>query len=116
MSAPKRIQRKRTKGWRMPEGVVYVGRPSKWGNPFKVGKWFRKITADWKVMTIGDKPFGDTRIVTLNDSLDLFKEYATARVQWDKEWLVPLRCKTLACWCREGGWCHADTLLELANQ
>ena len=29
---PQRIQRKRTRGWRMPEGAVYVGRPSKWGN------------------------------------------------------------------------------------
>ena len=37
MSSPVRIQRKRTAGWRMPEGAVYVGRPSKWGNPFKVG-------------------------------------------------------------------------------
>lgn len=34
---PKRIQRKRSKGWRMPEGAIYVGRPTKWGNPFKVG-------------------------------------------------------------------------------
>ena len=34
---PKRIQRRRTKGWRMPPNTVYVGRPSKWGNPFKVG-------------------------------------------------------------------------------
>lgn len=34
MSAPKRIQRRRTKGWRMPEGAIYVGRGSKWGNPF----------------------------------------------------------------------------------
>jgi hypothetical protein len=25
--SPKRIQRKRTKGWRMPEGAIYVGRP-----------------------------------------------------------------------------------------
>lgn len=34
MTEPARIQRKRTKGWRMPEGAVYVGRGSKWGNPF----------------------------------------------------------------------------------
>jgi hypothetical protein len=34
----KRIQRKRTKGWKMPEGTVYVGRPTKWGNSFKVGR------------------------------------------------------------------------------
>jgi hypothetical protein len=30
---PKRIQRKRTKGWKMPDGAVYVGRPTIWGNP-----------------------------------------------------------------------------------
>ena len=35
---PKRIQRKRTKGWRKPDGAVYVGRGSKWGNPFVVGQ------------------------------------------------------------------------------
>jgi hypothetical protein len=37
MAAPKRIQRQRKKGWCMPENAIYVGRPSKWGNPFKVG-------------------------------------------------------------------------------
>lgn len=37
MSAPRRIQRKRTAGWRMPDGAVYVGRPTRWGNPFKLG-------------------------------------------------------------------------------
>ncbi len=35
---PCRIQRKRTKGWRMPSNTVYVGRPSKWGNPYKAGQ------------------------------------------------------------------------------
>ena len=33
---PKRIQRQRTKGWRMPEGAIYVGRPSAYGNPWPV--------------------------------------------------------------------------------
>lgn len=27
-----------------------------------------------------------------------------------------LRGKDLACWCKEGAPCHADILLELANQ
>lgn len=31
---PQRIQRQRTKGWRMPPNTVYVGRPSIFGNPF----------------------------------------------------------------------------------
>lgn len=38
MLRPARIQRKRTKGWKMPEGTVYVGRPSKWGNPYSIKK------------------------------------------------------------------------------
>lgn len=38
LAGPRRIQRRRTKGWRMPEGAVYVGRGSKWGNPYKVGE------------------------------------------------------------------------------
>lgn len=35
VTMPKRIQRKRTKGWRMPEDAVSVSRPSRWGNPFR---------------------------------------------------------------------------------
>ena len=52
MSAPKRIQRRRTKGWRMPEGAVYVGRGSKWGNPLMLGKTQVRMPgidgADWE--------------------------------------------------------------------
>ena len=29
---PKRIRRRTTKGWRVPEGAIYVGRPTPWGN------------------------------------------------------------------------------------
>jgi len=32
---PERIQRSRAKGSRMPEGAVYVGRPTKFDNPFR---------------------------------------------------------------------------------
>lgn len=34
---PERIQLRRTKGWRKPESAIVVARPSKWGNPFKLG-------------------------------------------------------------------------------
>jgi len=37
MSAPKRIQLRRTKGWHKPEEAVVVSRPSKWGNPYRLG-------------------------------------------------------------------------------
>ena len=34
---PERIQLRRTKGWKKPENAVNVARPTKWGNPFRVG-------------------------------------------------------------------------------
>lgn len=35
---PNRIQRKRSRGWRLPEGAVIVDRSTVWGNPFIPGK------------------------------------------------------------------------------
>ena len=93
---PERIQRKRTKGWRMPENTIYVGRPTKWGNPFvgdDVVKWYRK---DWE-LTIQLR-MGTDRCAKLVDDLH------------------ELRGKNLACWCRLDQECHADVLLELANR
>jgi len=44
-----RIQRRRTPGWRMPEGAVHVGRPSPWGNPFPLtGEWIM-----WTAVSLG---------------------------------------------------------------
>ncbi len=35
---PARIQRKRTKGWKMPRNTIYVGRGTQWGNPFTIAE------------------------------------------------------------------------------
>lgn len=53
---PRRIQRRRTAGWRMPDGAVYVGRPTKWGNPFgyRTGRGLARVpggidpSAEWE--------------------------------------------------------------------
>lgn len=37
-----RVQRKRTKGWKMPPNTVYVGRPTRWGNPFTTADAYRQ--------------------------------------------------------------------------
>ena len=34
VTKPRRIQRKAVRGWRLPPDTIYVGRGSKWGNPF----------------------------------------------------------------------------------
>lgn len=89
-----RIQRKRTKGWRMPDNTVYVGRPTKWGNPYVVGKDGNR----WAVLG------KYTKLLYLAMS-DLELERA----------LRPLRGKNLACFCPLDQPCHADVLLRLAN-
>lgn len=111
---PKRIQRRRVKGWRMPEGAVYVGRGSKWGNPFVV--------------------HGDGYPVSRSMAVQSFREmvrkesgWIPVPLPWPKgkvptAWtsmedvIRELRGKDLACWCPEDGKpCHADVLLEIAN-
>lgn len=88
---PKRIQRKRTKGWRMPENAVYVGRPTKWGNPYSLAKYREKLAM-------------------LNYRLHLLRMIAAGSLD-----LKQLKGKDLACWCPPDKLCHADILIELAN-
>ena len=43
---PVRIQRKRAHGWKMPANTVYVGRPTKFGNPWATGEvreWLKSV-------------------------------------------------------------------------
>lgn len=119
---PQRIQRKRTKGWRAPEGAINCTRPGKFGNPFKVGMWFRKLRDDWSVWTLCDSPekgseYGGTpeRVRDLEHSLELFDDYAPRRLQWQPEWLDTLRGHDLMCWCALTSKCHVDIVLRLAN-
>lgn len=133
---PERIQRQRTKGWRMPEGAVYVGRPTKYGNPFAVYRGACTVIGrPWS--TIREQPLtagvwiyrhGDDVAYTTHSSveaavehsIDLFHTYCevTQRDTPDEfaAWLAPLRGRDLACWCALSAPCHVPVLLELANQ
>ena len=107
---PKRIHRKRTKGWKMPENAVYVGRPTKWGNPYIIGGnyadgehdeiWYDNIdaetAAEWYRQAI-ENGISTAVNLTVNEIRN------------------ELRGKDLACWCRLDKPCHADVLLEIAN-
>lgn len=121
MSVPKRIQRRRTKGWKMPEGAVYVGRPSKWGNPWPVKQFGRKYAV--KYFEAFMKRQG---ILWTQEALNI----NTGDLGGLN--LSELRGKDLACWChlcdahKDGKSlgvecpdcdpCHVDVLLSLANQ
>lgn len=101
---PERIQLRRTKGWRKPEGAVVVARPTKWGNPWPV---HGSVTAD-----IAVDRFRADLLATIEDPWGSPHDI-DFRVM--AESLADLSGKDLACWCPLDQPCHADVLLELAN-
>ncbi|MFP1133318.1 DUF4326 domain-containing protein [Asticcacaulis sp. W401b] len=74
----------------VPEGAVYIGRGSKWGNPFRMG-------AD-----------GDRAEVILRHERWMASQVALLRA------LDELRGHDLVCFCAPAA-CHGDLLLRLAN-
>jgi hypothetical protein len=96
---PKRVQLRRPKGWRMPEGAVSVARPTRWGNPFTAGAAADRVAKFRSMLLDANRTENCSRI-----------DYPTiAQVQ-------SLRGRDLGCWCPLDQPCHADVLLELANR
>jgi len=135
---PKRIQRKRAKGWRMPEGAVYVGRPSKWGNPYRFDGGASEIVMhddgrSWCVSNAGSH-----QLVVKDGALAyhvpegsayhaivaMYRDDLTAgTLSIDGGFPLSvddarheLAGRDLACWCPLDQPCHADVLLEIANR
>lgn len=81
----------------MPAGAVFVGRPTKWGNPFKVG-------------TPG-APSPEAAVSLFRDYLALARQAGIVEQAREE-----LKGHSLACWCPLDQSCHADVLLELVNQ
>jgi len=75
-----------------PKDAVYVGRPSKWGNPFKIG-----------------------RDGTREEVINKYKYWIELLTKHGDRDISELKDKDLVCWCAPKP-CHADILLELANQ
>lgn len=82
-----------------PPNSVYVGRPSKWGNPFLIGSY----------------KAGTTDIIKRGDAVGLFREYVEQNPTLKAEIKKELKGKNLVCWCAPKA-CHADVLLEIANE
>jgi hypothetical protein len=123
VSGPVRIQRRRTKGWRMPEGAVYVGRPTLWGNPFTVQPVHRSGPFD--VLLDGEFRGQHTGMESARgNTVDRFRAHLlTTEGRVSATWVPTLtairsilRGRDLACWCPLDQPCHADVLLEVANR
>jgi len=87
----------------MPEGAVYVGRPTKWGNPWRHSQWKHDLRR--RAVHLFERWLNGS-----NRPEDI-EERRLAIMKGIGE----LRGKDLACWCPLDEPCHADVLLELAN-
>lgn len=105
MKRPARLQRKRTRGWKKPEGAVCVSRPGPFGNPFRTIQDFD----DWL----------QSGIVNVDELIERFDGTTAERLDSRRsavlERFPELRGKDLLCWCKPGAPCHADVLLRMAN-
>lgn len=102
---PNRIQRRRTKGWRMPPNTVSVCRPGPFGNPFRI----------------------DVNYV--RDDMTAFQHTSESAVLAFAEWIRKpeqaallararreLRGFHVACFCEPDAlYCHGDVWLFLVN-
>lgn len=121
---PIRVQRRRTKGYRLPPNTVSVTRPGRWGNPFKgedgASTGGRQTLVDhyreW--LTTPCRPGRDPGVLERRAAIipvtSLHGVPFASRPSLD-EIRRHLRGKNLACFCPIGQPCHADVLLELAN-
>jgi len=102
----------------MPNGAKYIGHPTQWGNPFKIGDELGAVRAVIvKRTSLTHLPLPCKLDASM--CVELFKVYAEMKV---KDGKYPygrvsqiLGNHDLCCWCKPGEPCHGDVLLELAN-
>ncbi len=108
-ATPIRVQRRRTKGWRMPPNTVYVGRPTKWGNPYRLTA-YKFADADGQPAPYDKRAAVEMAVRDYEMALHTgVLNVSVSDVRGH------LRGKNLACFCPLDQPCHADVLLELAN-
>lgn len=113
---PVRIQRSRQTKQVSPNGlpIVYVGRPGKWGNPFKVtgekGHWFVISDDGFPLVTFDEKKDA------IECCVENYKEYISHEHNLGIVNVFDLKGKNLSCWCPLTCKCHADVLLEITNR
>lgn len=119
--SPERIQLRRARGSKKPAGAVVVTRPTKWGNPFRVDEHGVELAVRlYRVMAWGGwdpmllEHLGDQAYMRAYEARDAWRNrfgcHPLVAIRTE------LRGRDLACWCPLDQICHADVLLEIANQ
>lgn len=127
MSAPRRIQRRRAPGWRAadactnPLGYAYVGRGTRFGNPWAVVQTPCGWAAKWTEGARKPRPADADRWVACETRYAAHEAAVYRYAAWiaDQPQLLAaireqLAGRDLLCWCAEPLPCHADVLLATA--
>ena len=94
----KRIKWTQKSRFEAPLRTLYVGRPSKWGNPFKIGS-----------------PDEDGHPMSRETVIAKFEEYAIQNGIFVAAKAVMPQYDYIGCWCRLDEACHADLYVEIVN-
>ena len=124
---PRRIQRQRTRGWRAPEHATYVGRPTRFGNPFRIVPAASRRGGPldmWAVQYQGRTLARfDDKAAARADATDRYARWIREPEQADtlRLFRALLHGRNLTCWCPEPApgepdHCHATVLIAFANQ
>lgn len=113
---PTRYQRRNLKDWSAPAGAIYVGRPTHWGNPFKIAEsielGFAKDKDSAQILVV--ECFEDW-LYSGDLSVWWFHNGAEQHA-WIRKHIRDLYEKDLICWCGLDQVCHADVLMKAAAE
>ena len=114
---PERIQLRRTRGWRKPEGAIVVARPTKWGNPWRVGDAVGVDLDAERYRHVAATITPEVAVALYRSALIHVPNERVIVGLWVTvdDAIRELAGHDLACWCPLGQPCHADVLLALAN-
>lgn len=110
---------RRIRGWRKPGNAINVARPTKWGNPWRIKLEHNPRFATGRGAVVQHVVTGDVLGHVRADAAPYWAAEAYRRDIPDElieAARAELRGRDLACWCPLDQPCHADVLLELANQ
>ena len=114
---PKRIRLSRKKGSKLPPKTVNVARPSRFGNPF-----------NWKdsLPIYSENESKQHAVIDFERWLDGYWSFDPKSIypglyENKRQWILDnlhliAEADYIACWCKPDEQCHADVLLEIANE
>ena len=84
----------------VPKDAVYIGRPTKWGNPYS---------------HLEGQSLAEYKVATREEAVERFEQYLLSHPELLEAAKKELRGKDVVCWCAPKS-CHGHILVKYANQ